>query len=254
MRIFHLFLAMVLAGSAAGADGAVSYTIQVTRGAQKLAGNGVSVTADHGRIRANFPEPAPDTPILHDSLLRTGGSPVIALNSQNQTWYELEPAAPFAMHSLVFGVSFEKPAVKNVTLQFEETAGTTPPEHHYSGHLAYDVHGSVFGEAVKVHCVATFEVSTTESVERDTWLGRILPVTRYPSIDEKLADADAAIKGFPTRSLLTVSRQYAGGAPMTDFTQVEVLDLHQTEGVDASLFERPPAYRHQKPVVAAPGS
>jgi hypothetical protein len=246
MRRSPLLLTLVLLGSAVAARAATEYT--VTRSGTEVHTSQYRVIAEDRRIRVTSMT-AEEGPILLDGLLWVEGSPVIALNSQNQTWYELEDPAEFALSSFYLSPMIRPPRITNLKLELEEQTGAAEGERRYSGRLHYLVHGPA---GVDVTCDATLDVRTTDTIDRRLWLGHLLPKTRFAEVDERLAAVEKTIRGFPLRLSMTVTRQYAGGDAMTDTSQVEVSGIRQTKP-DPASFVRPKDYQHQQPVFGVPG-
>jgi len=243
-------LLFVLCAHAASAASGTAYTVRIVRSGDKEETRTFKVVTSGDRLRASLLDGPPGEGILYDVLLRTGGAGVIALNTRNRTWYELEHASPFAIHSTYLSPGYEGKA-RNVRVKLD------PPrqeqgERHYAGEVAYDVELSFGPERVKVSCVATFRVSTTDAAGRGLWLGDILPRTRFPAVDAGLKAAEAGIEGFPVRLSLDAKRTYAGGAPMVDTIRVEVSELGEA-AVDGAELVRPADYRNQEPILGVPG-
>jgi hypothetical protein len=251
MRVLLLLCAMCVL-QLKDARAGTAYSVRVSGGTFAAQRGQFSVLADSGQIRADAVEKQADAVTLWDSILVVASSPMIALNSENQTWYELEPPSPLVPSSH-FLTPLPGATVKNLRMSVSEAGDAGGGEHRYAGQLTYELHATLSGEKVKVTCAASFDVTTTEKQDRRDWPGRMLPVTGYPAVDEKFSAAESAIQGFPLRMSLTVKRTYAGGPPMTETTDVEVLNLREVP-VPASSFVRPTDYRHQKPVVGAPGA
>jgi hypothetical protein len=238
----RLFGAVAMLWVGVSAFAATGYTVR--RGTTGLLGGTYTVVAEPDRIRATSAT-TPDGPILYDSVLWIKGSPTIALNSQMQTWYTV--ARPFALSASYLSAASMAKRIKQLAFTFEEVAGAPDGEHRYSGRLRFVVLG-----AYNVTYTATMDVTTTDAVDPRLWLTGMLPLTGMLQIDEKIAAAEATIKGFPLRMSITATRQYAGGgALMTAVNTVEVSDIRQTEAKDA-LFVQPAHYRYEKPVFAAP--
>lgn len=250
---FLLSLSFVLAVLAQASDGVAgtAYTVRKSGGTFTTQRGQFAVVADSGRIRADALDKLPEAVVLWDRILWADSSPMIALNSENQTWYELEPPTPFALSSH-FLTPLSNATVKNLKMYFNEVRSEVASQRRYSGRLTYDVHSTLGGESVKVTCLALFDVTTTEEQLRRNWLGRMLPLTGYPAVDEKFLEAETAIRGFPLLLSLTVKRTYAGGPAMSDATEVQAVDIREM-AVTASSFTRPTGYRHQRPVVGVPG-
>lgn len=83
-------------------------------------------------------------------------------------------------------------------------------------------------------------------------MGAMLPRTGYAEVDAKFSAAEASMKGFPLRLSLTATRQFSGGSATTNSSSVQTTEIRETTA-DDSLFVRPTGYRHQQPVVGAPG-
>ena len=258
-----LFIGVI--ARAAAAFGGVAYDVTVTRTADGGGKQTYTVVADDGYILATQTEVPPGEPVTHDSVLWTGKAPAIALNSQNETWYELTPDTPGAHGTIVTSVTttgpfalasrFLKPVykgtLKNVTVQLNAPS-VVGSERHYTGRIAYDVHSSSGRVHVKVTCTATFDVITTDKVDRRHWLGQILPITSVDAVDARIGAAEASIEGFPVRLSLTATRRYEGGQPMQDVVEVQVSGIREVTPA-ITTFTRPRSYRHQKPVLAVPG-
>jgi hypothetical protein len=239
-----LLLTLALLGHAAAASAATEYTITRTGGMGKRAIH-ERVIAEDGRIRAT--SDVEEGPILFDGVLWLEGSPVIALNSQNQTWYELDD--PFALSSYYLYPLLSPRGIADVKVELQEQVGATDGKRRYSVRLHYLVRG---GGGVEVTCDATLEVTTTDAIDRRLWAGRFLPKTRYPEVDERLAGVEKIIRGFPLHLSMTVTRKYAGGDAMTVSATIEVSGIRQMKA-DPASFVRPSGYQHQKPVIGAPG-
>jgi hypothetical protein len=240
--VVRLALLMTVLAIALSSSAATAYTVR--KGSSGLLGATFAVVAEPDRIRATA-EAKSDGPILYDGLLWFRGSPLIALNSQMQTWYTV--ARPFALSASYLSGARNATRIKQLAFTFDEVAGAPPGEHRYTGRLRFVVLGSY-----NVTYTATVDLATTEAVDPRLWMTGMLPLTGLLQVDEKLAAAEATIKGFPLRMSITATRQYSGGgALMTDVHTVEVSDIRETEA-NASLFVQPPHYRHEKPVFAVP--
>lgn len=240
-----IFAIVALAQAADGSAG-TAYSVRHSRGTAPS-----PVVADSGKIRVDLVRP-PDTVVTADTLLYEGSGPLIALNSEDRTWYDIESPRPFALSSRYLTPLAENPAARKVRLEFNEAAGDAPGERRYSGRLTYDVYYTVMDAEVKVLCAASFEVTTTDRHDRRDWLGGMLPRTGYPAVDEKFREAESAIRGFPLLMTLKANRAYGGGPGETDTMKIEVLDIREVTP-PASTFARPAGYRYQPPVMALPG-
>ncbi len=243
-------LLFVLCAHSASAASGTRYTVTIVRSGDAEETRTFEVIASGERLRASHLDAPPGEGIACDVLLRDGAT-VTALNTRNRTWYALPDASPFAVDSSHLSPGFESKA-KNVRARLD------PPrveqgERHYGGVISYEVEIQYSEYRVKVWCVASFRVSTTDAVDRGLWLGNILPRTGFPEVDAQMKAAEAAIEGFPVRLSLNAKRTYEGGEPMVETVRVEVSEIGET-AVDATRFVRPADYRNQKPVIAAPGS
>jgi hypothetical protein len=234
---------MVLLAAGLSASAATAYTVH--KGSSGLLGGTFAVVAEPGRIRATSESKTSDGPILYDGLLWVEGSPLIALNSQMQTWYTV--ARPFALPASYLSGARSAKRIKQLTFTFDEIAGAPAGEHRYTGRLRFVVLG-----AYNVTYTAAMEITTTDAVDPRLWMTGMLPLTGLLQVDEKLAAAEATIKGFPLKMSLTATRQYSGGgALMTDVHTVDVSDIRATQA-NAALFVQPTNYRFEKPVFAGP--
>lgn len=249
--ILTLSCALFISAHTSNVMAGTAYTVRMAGGPFTTQQREFVVVADSGRIRATAAEKGPDTVVVYDGILSIEGAPMIALNSENATWYELESASPFALSSHYLA-PLQNATVQKLKLDVDEVGVDVAGEHRYSGRLTYEVHAMLSGEKVKVTCSASFDVTTTETRERRDWLGRMLPQTGYPTVDKKFSEAEEAIRGFPTRLSLTVKRTYAGGTAMTDSSSIHVADLREVTAL-ASSFDRPTGYRWQRPVIGASG-
>ncbi len=243
----RLALALAIATSlhAATAAAATSYQVRQSRGAQ------FAVVAEGEKILATLVENQDDPVVIYDRLLGVSGAPIIAINSRNETWYELERQGPFASASRYLQ-PLTPATTKNLKIRAAEVAGADGTR-LLTWRIAYDVVGKIDGVAIKVKCSGTFEILVAENHPRELWLGRVLPLTGYPEVDEALSAADATVRHFPLRLSLSATREYEGGKPMTESSVVEVFEI-VTTATDAGLsFQVPHGYRQQKPVIGAPG-
>lgn len=185
--------------------------------------------------------------LLYDSLLSLDGKTIEALNSGLQTWYVVDD--PFFRLRSRFLNEYEEERAKKIEWNLSSGEGSTPSERVYRGTLGYTLPGPG-GTTVDYH--ATIEILTDITYDRALWPGSILPRTKHPAVNAKLDGADALIEGFPRRLLMTTTRRYRGGDPYSESMTVTVSNIRQIP-TDDKRFRRPPSYRHQKPVVAAPG-
>lgn len=198
---------------------------------------------EHRRLDVTAKE---DDPVLYTAVLWSGGARAIALNDENDTWYELK-AEPLALRSTYLSPGYRAEA-KNVRWTMTETNGT------WVAHLAYDVIESFpGGTRVRIRCKGEFVVETTAAHPRTLWLGRIFADTRFPEVNAQLAAADSAVDRFPTKLTLTATRQYDGGPATKDVVVIECRGVREMQ-VDRASFTRPAEYRNQEPVLAAPGA
>ncbi|HEV8659667.1 MAG TPA: hypothetical protein VGS96_13720 [Thermoanaerobaculia bacterium] len=154
-------------------DAAVSYTVTVTDEPETTTLSKTrqfSVLADTGRIRAKKLPSEETSLVVYDDILWTKGSPTVALNSRNQTWFELR-GSPFALSSRFLTPLFDGTA-NNAVLRLDDLGRTAGGEHQYTGQVTYDVYAEIGGERVKVTCVAAFAATTTENIDRAYWRGR----------------------------------------------------------------------------------
>jgi hypothetical protein len=235
---------------AVSAAPAVSYTVTVMRSGETEVTRSYTALASGERLRLTHEDAPPGEGVMYDTLIRINPSSVIAMNSRNRTWYRAPDASPFALTS---GYLSPRPEgdIKKLSVTME-TDSEIDGERLYSGEIRYDVVSSYGGETVKVSCFGTFTLTTTDKLPRQQWLGRILPTTRYPEVDEKIRAAEARIEGFPTKLSLEVQRTYEGGKPMTDSVEVTVSDIREITANELE-FTRPPTYRMQEPVLGVPG-
>lgn len=247
--------AITICGSAAG-DGdnpikgiAVSYDLRATGASQA---HEFSIVADGEHIRADLSAPAKSVEPL-DRIVWTRGSEPIAINSSAQTWFELHHPAPFAPGSRYLAPPLQNAEAKNVRWVMRESPDA-PAQRRYTGTLSYDIEGVTGDERVKITCGATIDILTTDRVDRRMWLGQILPITRFENVNETLRSAETNIAGFPLRIRMTATRQYAGGAAMTETIDVETRNVRTIAAPDASYFQRPAGFRFEEPVYGIPGT
>ena len=237
------------AASAMAADG-IAYKVQTTRSADVDKNQTYTVVTSGDRARASVIDGPSGEGVVYDVLLRADRSGIIALNTRNRTWYELEPANPFALNSRFLDPVYQGKARK-VRVRLDPPV-LEPPQRHYSGEISYEVHISYGRNHLKVSCVASFQVSTTDAFDRGHWLGPLLPETGHPAVDAEMRKAEASIAGFPVQMSLDAQRTYEGGPAMHEMVRIAVTDIRETAAEDAA-FVRPADYREQKPVRSAAG-
>ena len=222
---------------------ATAYTVR--RSGSSRTTSTFSVVAEPGRARATATSKT-DGPILYDSLLWIDSS-LIAMNSQMQTWYEIE--RPFAIPPSFLDRMRGEKRVEKLVFTLNEVPEARPGEHHYNGKLRF-----VIRHSYTVTYTATLDIVTTDAVDSKLWIPGLLPRTGLAQVDEKLDAAELAIKGFPLRMSMTAGRQYSGGGVlMTELHEVEVSDIGEVRP-DEKMFVRPAGYLHQKPIIAVPGT
>lgn len=75
---------------------------------------------------------------------------------------------------------------------------------------------------------------------------------QWDQAERKIADALAAIGGFPLKSHRELTRQFKGGPPRKSGRTV-FLDRFEDTEAPASTFGLPEGYRERKPVIGFPG-
>lgn len=193
-----------------------------------------------------------ENPIGYDSLIGRNGASIVALNAALKTWYELDSPTPLGLESRYLTPLKKEGEARNVEWRMTPIEDASTEVREYAGELSYEVGGNMHGHRVNVNVSAVLRIVTDGTQPRSAWLGRILPLTGYEPVDALLNESEAAIEGLPQRMTLEVTRTFAGGEPMKDAMTVVVSDVARTE-VTPSMFERPPAYRHQRPITTRPG-
>lgn len=231
----------------------LAYTVKIIRSGRDAEMKTFTVVRSGDRAHASLIDGPEGEGIAYDRLLLLDPAHLIAINSRNRTWYELETQGPFALQSRYLAPAL-KPRVKNVRVRLDPPSpSTTDPHHQYhAGEISYDLYEGMGGHPVKISCVARFQVTTSDVPDRSTWIGRMLPETGYGPVDAEMRSVESQIGGFPIRLSLDAERRYEGGPAMHDVMRVDVTDLHETQAADAD-FVRPSDYLQQKPVILAPG-
>ena len=207
------------------------------------------VWSDGTRVHASLSQG--ENPLGYDSLIGMNGGSIFALNAALKTWYELDSLTPLGLESRYL-TPLKKEEARNVQWRMTAIEAPSTEVREYAGELSYEVRGNMQGHRIKVNVSAVIRIITDGTQPRSAWLGRILPLTSYDEVDARLNESEATIEGLPQRMTLEVTRKFAGGEPMKDSMTIVVSDLARTE-VTPSMFERPPAYRHQRPIIGAPG-
>lgn len=186
--------------------------------------------------------------VVFDRLVASRGSSITAINSQNQTWYELETPAPFAPSSRYF-VPTPAPHAKLIRATIAAPSADGD-RRHYAAELTYLVTTPATG--VRVTVTASFDIETTSAHERNLWIGRLTPPTGYVEVDDELSKFERTIEGFPLRLSVTATRKYDGGAAMREVATVAVSNIREA-AMPADGLLVPKNFRNQKPVIGAPG-
>lgn len=254
MRAFSIaVISCLLLIAAFPVHAATSYKLRRSRTGVGQGTRTFLVIADGERMRATaIKDDASPEPQVYDSLLVRKGLPTIALNSQNATWYELESSALFALASQYLVRFSEEPVLRKVVIRNDQPVRNAEGEQVYRGRFSYDEILTFWNEKVPVSYEFVYEVTTTEALSREQWIGRILPQTFHPSIDEVLVRADASIVGFPRHLSLVSTRQYKGGPKMTGTMSIDASRLADVRS-DNAMFKVPSDYIQQRPLIGVPG-
>lgn len=255
MRSVLLAFALLLAGTAAAAT-QFRYVVESTGDAlnPKHSGivrvDGLSYRIDsEGDLMANA------------SFSTDGGKTVIALNERLSTYYRLKGGRSKGMSTGHYSVPFldenskDVVAVKNVSMEEEPSEERIAgfPARKYVLKFAHDVKLKIGAETIRVMFHSTILLWTTDEIKL-----AVVPMdlrnvrTGFAAVDQPVAAALSAVKGFPLKRILSVSRRYEGGAVMVDLVTT-TFDDFETVDLPAEALAVPPGYRYQEPVIAFPG-
>jgi hypothetical protein len=255
MRGVSLVLAFLLAGTA-GAATQFRYVIESTGDALKPKRSGIV------RVEGVCYRIDRDTDLMANASFSTdGGKTVIALNDSLSTYYRSNVDPSKAMSSGHYAVPFHdknskpKISVKNVSLEEEpseqQIAGF--PTRKYVLKFAHDVKMRTGGHPVRVMFHSTVLLWTTDEIDLAVVPMDLRDVrTALAAVDQEIAAALSGVKGFPLKRSLSVSRQYEGGAVMTDLVTT-TFDDFKTVALPADALAVPPGYRYQEPMIGVPG-
>ena len=249
MRGTIVTIALVFGGFVQPLAAAPGMAYTITRRSGDVITQTFNVVASDDRLRVSYLNLPPGEGIMYDVLLRSAAG-VTALNSRNSTWYPAPRSSPFALHRPC-AIPYPTGKIKKLSVKIAP-GPAVGGERTYSGEIRYDFVTNHLAHTLKIACLGTFTMTTTDRIDRKYWLGRILPETGYGEVDAALRAAEEQIEGFPVRMSLQRTQTYEGGAPMSDTDNVTASEIREVE-VDESELKRPADYRLQKPAVALPG-
>lgn len=74
----------------------------------------------------------------------------------------------------------------------------------------------------------------------------------FPEVSDRLRAELSRLEGFPRRLRARTTRRISKGEPVTETVTIDFSDVRLLSSVELSLFEIPPGFRHQKPVIGVP--
>lgn len=177
-----------------------------------------------------------------------GGKTFTAINHENRTWF------PFGHPPLTPDASFcRMPYSNDPGVRRVKWSWTTVGADQYAGKLSYVVTEKATEFTVDIQCSVAIDVTTTSEHPRELWPAPVFFRTGLPAVDTRIAPDLEAIRGFPLRIAVTVTRRYTGGKPDSQEQTMTVTDIRAVPDAPVAACARPADYREQRPVIAAPG-
>ena len=243
------------------------YTFDIRHGDDSTPTQG-KVFLDGRKYRQEF-KPDPESTRPYKAVVsKDGGAHEFALNSEDHTFYE--PKAPtvdsFQLRLLPVGNA----SVTNVKLDTveapepETVSGAEARRHEI--HLSYDIsveipppdnlarlgkgQTEVIHGKVKVDAVYWLAAGATPALPR---LLRPGIHTGFLEIDPKLEGVIAALQGIPVKQQVNFSTEGDRGTTPLTSTKTVLLQNHETQAVNAAMFEVPSKFKMHEPEFSRPG-
>src|SRR5690349_10078259 len=148
----------------------LAYTVRIAHVGPLGKTQTFTVVRSGDRARASLIDGPEGEGVLYDGLLQIDRTHLVALNSRNRTWYELESVRPFALDSQYLDPA-QKPRIKNIRVVLDPPSQslTDPHQQHHTGQISYDVNQSFQGNTLKISCAARFQITTSNAFDRSAW-------------------------------------------------------------------------------------
>lgn len=244
-RIVHWLVIALLLAAPLSMRAATLYSFRVVSEGEYPVEQSGRVVMDAERWRVDLDE-VPETPRAFDAVIGVDGER-LAVNHQNETWYELEAEPVIGMRSLLDLLRRSHATAHNVRVSMLDHGGGTQ-----SLAFRYDARMSVLSETVRATVSGTFTLtrrSGTSSHQPILVLAR--PETGVPELDEKIRELLSLPGGTISRIDTTIERTFRGGKPMRQSVRVMLDEAAEPAGV--FQFDVPAGYAHRAPVIGAPG-
>lgn len=228
-------------------------TYQVHFGGAKSAAFTVWAEGSAYRVQAHDPDSLSEFQRQYPIIISTdGGETRRYLRPEDKTWFEKPRRATQGLIAVGANPIIQEPTV---TLIEESAADVIDkrPARQFVLKASCVVESEIGSEKVRLHKSVTALLLVT-NLGCAPKVGEQLDgvMLGVPDLDDQIWLKMKSIDGLIVRETISHTERYDGGQPRTTISNAEVVNPRCVD-VSPSLFAVPKGYRHQEPIVAAPG-
>ncbi|HJQ40270.1 MAG TPA: hypothetical protein VKB93_24255 [Thermoanaerobaculia bacterium] len=240
--------ALLVALIAVHAHAATAYHVKLSSNDPVMMFTGVRVLVDGSKVRADMEVHEGQVHTYDYALSDDGGKTWIGVNDELQTWFPLDRPPLIVRSRKSTAMNWKPPAVKKIQWSRRHGPGS------WIGELSYKLEDPIpHNTVVRSEVRATAEVWPRDPQPAVKWPAALPFLTGLAAVDEQLARSPGLLAEFPSKIVVTFTRQYEGGIPDSETTTMIVDEVQELPSADTKRFLRPAGYREQQPVVVAPG-